>query len=406
MTRVCPVILSGGTGSRLWPLSREGYPKQLLPLIGPETMLQATARRVDDPERFARAIVVANADHRFVIAEQLRSMSRTPQIVLEPVGRNTAPAIAVGALLAAQRDSDAVLLVMPADHEIGDVAAFHAAVERGLAAAVEGHLVLFGVQPTKAETGYGYIRLGEPLKDMPGVRGVSSFAEKPDAATAAAYLADGSYRWNSGIFLLPARLLLEELERLQQDLLASARSSVEASTYDLDFVRLDTDSFRQAPFVSIDVAVMERTSRAAVVPVEFPWSDVGAWSALWEISAKDAAGNAVVGDAILDEASGCYVRGEGQLVAAIGVQDLIIVATPDAVLVTSKTADQNVKRVIEKLRASGREVATQTQRVHPRGATTSRFTWETVFRSSGSRFRRGRSCRCRSTSIVPSTGSS
>ncbi len=365
MAKVTPVLLSGGTGTRLWPLSREAYPKQLLPLLDEETLLQATAKRVAAPDLFADLLVIANAEHRFVIAEQLRAIdAKVARVILEPVGRNTAPAAAVAAMVAMREDPEAVILVMPADHSIGDTDAFQSAVRTGLEAARRGLLVLFGIRPTAPATGYGYIQLGSRLPGIEGVREVRGFTEKPDTQTAEGYLQSGDYAWNSGIFLLPARVLLEELARLEPEMLKACQDALANAATDLDFLRLDPRSFERARSVSIDYAVLERTSQAAVVPVDFPWSDIGAWSALWELGAKDQAGNVVIGDALAEDSRGCYIRGEGQLVTALGVSDLIIVATPDAVLVTSKGRDQDVKRVVERLKAMGREAAIQTVRVH------------------------------------------
>jgi mannose-1-phosphate guanylyltransferase/mannose-6-phosphate isomerase len=364
MAKVVPVVLSGGTGSRLWPLSREAYPKQLLSLVGSESMLQQVARRASDPKRFESLLVSANAEHRFVIAEQLRAIGLHAQIVLEPEGRNTAPAVAVAALIAARENPDALILIVPADHVIPDEQAFHRAVDAGIPAAGQGFLVLFGIRPDRPETGYGYIRAGEPCEQAPGVHRVLKFSEKPDTATAERYLASGDYVWNSGIFLLPARVVLAELEQFAPDVLRAAERALGQATSDLDFLRLEPAAFGAAPSISLDYAVMERTSRAAVVTAEFPWSDVGAWSALWQISDKDEAGNVIVGDVLLDGAKNCYVRGDGQLVAAIGVEDLVIVATPDAVLVTAKHSDQRVKGMVDRLKTLGKEAATQTPRVH------------------------------------------
>jgi mannose-1-phosphate guanylyltransferase/mannose-6-phosphate isomerase len=365
MVKVTPVLLSGGTGTRLWPLSREAYPKQLLPLVDTETLLQGTARRVAASDLFTDILVIANAEHRFVIAEQLRAIdAKVSRLVLEPVGRNTAPAAAVAALLAVQKDPDALILLMPADHSIGDTIAFEAAVRAGAEAARKGSMVLFGIRPTAPVTGYGYIRLGAPVSDVPAVRHVHGFSEKPDQATAQAYLQSGDYAWNSGIFLLPARVLVDEIARFEPDLLKACEDAVANATTDLDFLRLDPKSFERASSISLDYAVMERTEKAVVVPVDFAWSDIGAWSALWDIGAKDDAGNVVIGDALAEGCSRCYVRGEGQLVAALGVQDLIIVATSDAVLVTAKGRDQDVKKIVDRLKTMGREVATQTIRVH------------------------------------------
>ena len=365
MAKVTPVLLSGGTGTRLWPLSREAYPKQLLPLAGQETLLQGTAQRVASPDLFKDLLVIANAEHRFVVAEQLRAIeAKVSRIVLEPFGRNTAPAAAVAALLASREDPEAILLLMPADHSIGDADAFRSAVRTGTEAARRGSLVLFGIRPTSPATGYGYIRLGTAMPALTGVRAVEGFTEKPDAETARRYLKSGDYAWNSGIFLLPARVFLDELGRLEPEILKACKDALAHAATDLDFLRLDPRAFECARSISIDYAVLERTDRAAVVPVDFPWSDIGSWSALWELGAKDESGNVVIGDAVAEDSSGCYLRSEGQLVTALGVQDLIVVATPDAVLVTSKARDQDVKRVVDRLKAMGRTAATQTVRIH------------------------------------------
>ena len=363
MRKIIPVLLSGGAGTRLWPLSREAYPKQLLPLGGSESMLQASARRGIDPDLFLSLIVIANAEHRFLIAEQLRAVGvDNARIVLEPVARNTAPAVAVAALEAMRSDPEALILVMPADHVIGDPGAFQKAVQKGAAAATAGQLVLFGIKPTAPATGYGYIRRGEPL---PGdTFKVESFAEKPDFESAQGYISSGEYYWNSGIFLLPARVYMNELRRFQPSIYEAAESALAGATEDLDFVRLAAEPFAHCPSISIDYAVMEKTELAAVVPVDFSWSDIGAWSALWDISAKDASGNVIHGDVMVEDATGCLVRSEGQLVAALGVANLIIVSTPDAILVTSKERDQDVKKVVERLKKTGREIATQAHRVH------------------------------------------
>ena len=363
--RITPVLLSGGTGSRLWPLSRETYPKQLLSLLGNKTMLQQTAARVGENANFNAPIVVANAEHRFAIAEQLRGAGVTgATMVLEPFGRNTAPAAAIAALIAGESDPDALILVMPVDHWVGDSAAFGAAMVAGVAAARQGKFVLFGVRPTSPATGYGYIGVGAALPNTSGIHAVKGFTEKPALATAEKLLAANDHLWNSGIFLLPARIFIEELARLAPEVLAAARAALADATRDLDFLRLGEAAFKACPSISIDNAVMEKTGSAAVLPVDFEWSDVGSWSALWEMAAKDDAGNVAIGDVVMEDASGCYVRGEGPLVAAIGVEDLIITATPDVVLVSTKDRDQDVSKVVTRLKTNGHQSATQTQCVH------------------------------------------
>jgi mannose-1-phosphate guanylyltransferase/mannose-1-phosphate guanylyltransferase/mannose-6-phosphate isomerase len=361
--KIFPVILSGGSGSRLWPLSRESFPKQLLPLAGPRTMLQDTAARVADPGLFHPVTVIANAEHRFVIAEQLREIGeRQPTIVLEPVAKNTAPAVAAAALIAAEAEPDALILIMPADHAVPDGKGFLEAVRAGVPAAQAGALVLFGIQPDSPATGYGYIRAGEALKGA--ARRVEAFVEKPDQATAEGYLADGRYSWNSGIFLLPARSVIAELEAHEPAVIAAVREALAAAKRDMDFLRLDPDAFARSPAISIDYAVMERTALAAVVPSSFVWSDVGAWSALWKLAARDASDNVEIGDTVAENTRGSYLRSEGPLIATVGVEDLIVVATPDAVLVANRHKDQDVKRVVERLRGANHATAIQTRRVY------------------------------------------
>jgi mannose-1-phosphate guanylyltransferase/mannose-1-phosphate guanylyltransferase/mannose-6-phosphate isomerase len=363
--RITPVLLSGGTGSRLWPLSRETYPKQLLSLLGEKTMLQQTAMRVSDNAAFNSPIVVANAEHRFSIAEQLRGVGITDAtMVLEPFGRNTAPAAAIAALIAGQADPDALILVMPVDHWVGDAAAFGAAMTAGVAAARQGKFVLFGVRPTSPATGYGYIGVGAALPNAEGIHAVKGFTEKPALAAAEKLIAADDHLWNSGIFLLPVRLFIEELARLAPEVLAASRAALGDAARDLDFLRLDETAFKDCPSISVDHAVMEKTGSAAVLPVDFEWSDVGSWSALWKMAAKDDGGNVAVGDVVMEDTTGCYVRGEGPLVATIGVEDLIITATPDVVLVSTKDRDQDVSKMVNRLKANGHRSATQTQCVH------------------------------------------
>ena len=354
-----PVLLSGGSGTRLWPLSREAYPKQFLPLAGEHTMLQDTWLRVA-PLAAAAPIVVANEEHRFLAAEQLRLVGvEHADIVLEPVGRNTAPAIAAAALQAMAGGGDPLLLVLPSDHVVRDPAAFRAAVEQALPAAAEGALVTFGIVPSAPETGFGYIQ-AEPGD---GVRKVQRFVEKPDAATAQSYLQAGGYYWNSGMFLLRASRYLDELARFRPDILSAVRAAFDAATRDGDFIRLDKDTFAASPSDSIDYAVMEKTSDARVLPVDIGWNDVGSWSALWEVSEQDEHGNARHGDVIAVDSRNSYAYAR-RLVALVGVQDLVVVETDDAVLVAHKDRVQQVKDVVAQLKADQRSHAVLHREVH------------------------------------------
>jgi mannose-1-phosphate guanylyltransferase/mannose-1-phosphate guanylyltransferase/mannose-6-phosphate isomerase len=360
---IVPVLLSGGAGSRLWPLSRESFPKQFLPLAGDLTMLQETALRVADATRFQPLMVIANADHRFIVAEQLREVGAcAPRIILEPVGRNTAAAVATAALLAHDDDPDALILVMPADHVIPDSKGLLGSIGAGLAAARAGELVLFGIRPTAPVTGYGYVRSGALVAGA--ARRVDAFIEKPDLANAERYLENPDYYWNSGIFLLPTAVVLRELEQYAPEVLAVARAALAASAEDLDFRRLDATAFTACPAISFDRAVLERTSRATVVPAGFAWNDIGAWGALWEIADRDGSQNVEIGDVVAENTTRSYLRSEGPLIATVGVDDLIVVATADAVLVARRDADQDVKTVVERLKTSNHRAGLEARRVH------------------------------------------
>ena len=346
---ITPVVLSGGSGTRLWPLSRTGKPKQLLSLTAPETMLQLTLARTAGAAGFAAPLVVANAQHADMIDAQLAEGGIDgSRLILEPVGRNTAPAIAAAALAL---ERDAVMLVMPSDHVIADVDAFRAAVARALPLVREGWLATFGITPDAAETGYGYIRRGEDL--APGVARVDRFVEKPDRATAEAYLAEGNYSWNGGIFLFGAGAYLDALETHAPEIVAAVRESMDGARTDGSRIYPDAHAFAASPGQAVDYAVMEKARRVAVVPVEMGWSDVGSWDALHAISARDAGGNTQQGEVIAIDTTGCFIRTDGPLVAAVGVSDLIVIATPDAVLVLPRGSSQQVKRAVEALKRDG-----------------------------------------------------
>jgi mannose-1-phosphate guanylyltransferase / mannose-6-phosphate isomerase len=354
--RVHPVILSGGSGTRLWPMSRALYPKQLLPLLSSHSLLQEAALRVADQARFAPPLVVANDEHRFMVAEQLRLAGLTPRaIVLEPVGRNTAPAVTIAALVLLAAEKDALMLVMPSDHVIENLPAFLAAIDIAAEAARRGRLVTFGIAPERPETGYGYVRRGAPIAAVKGSYELAAFVEKPDRARAQSYLDAGDYYWNSGIFLLPAALVVSEMERLKPATLAACRKALERAKHDLDFLRLDHDAFAEAETISIDYAVMEHTRLAAVVPADhWRWSDVGTWDALWQIGAKDPFGNVVAGDVIAEDTSNSYLRSESGLIAALGIEDLVVVTTGDATLVARRDRAADLKLLVARLERDGR----------------------------------------------------
>jgi len=353
-----PVILSGGSGTRLWPLSRAMYPKQFIRFSSSQALsfLAATLQRLKPEHGFQPPTIVCNADHRFLVQEEAGSIQVSPRvIVLEPVARNTAPAIAVAALHVARENPAGILVVTPSDQAIQDEPAFIDAVRRAADVAATGRFVLFGITPDGPHTGYGYIQRGDPLPEFPGVFNVEGFTEKPDEETARSYLAAGTYTWNSGIFVLGAKAFLEELGRLQPAIREAASDALAKATQDLGFLRLDPEAFARSPGISVDYAVMEKTDKAAVLPVEMGWSDVGSWSSLWEIGARDKDGNAVEGDALLEATTNTYVHSDRALVSTLGVKDLVIVDTPDALLVADRSKAQDVSRIVARLKEAGRK---------------------------------------------------
>ena len=361
--RITPVIVCGGTGTRLWPLSRESRPKQFMPLMGDLSTFQQVLRRVDEPAIFDRPIVVTNADFRFTVAEQVQVVGQAADILLEPQGRDSGPAIAVAAELASRRDPSSLLLVLAADHVMQDKAAFHAACRHALAQAAAGRIVTFGVRPDSPMTAYGYIKPGTQFEGSP-VFAVERFVEKPDAATAAKYVSDG-YLWNSGNFLFRADVMLAEIARFEPAMRAAAASSVDALTKDLDFLRLPEREFLASPKKSIDFAVMEHTALAAVLPVNFGWSDVGTWSALWKELPHDGEHNAVNGPVVLVETRNSLVfSDESILTSVVGLDDIIVVATPDSVLVVPKSQSEKVKQLVDTLKKENRREATEHRRMY------------------------------------------
>ena len=352
--QVIPVILSGGSGTRLWPLSRKEYPKQYLPLAGDNTMLQETILRLDGLDNLADPIIVCNADHRFLVAEQCQQIGiKNPTILLEPVGRNTAPAIAAAALQSLKETDNAVLLVLSADHVIQDIDAFHEAINIASSQAQEGKLATFGIVPTDANTGYGYIKTSK--ENYSGAYKVEEFVEKPDLQTARTYLEQGNYLWNSGMFMFKADTLIDELTNHSPEIVASVKTAVNNAEQDLDFIRLDKQAFESSPSDSIDYALMEKSDNVVVVPLDAGWSDVGSWSALYDIGTKDANGNVIKGDVITQDTTNTYINANHHIVATIGVDGLIIVDTPDATFIATQDKAQEVKSIVESLQAKGRD---------------------------------------------------
>ncbi len=372
-----PVILSGGSGSRLWPMSRSLYPKQLLPLVTEHTLLQDTVTRLngldeqDENIELADAVIVCNEAHRFFVAEQMLSMGKnTGDIILEPVGRNTAPALTLAALSALETDPEALMLVMPADHVITDREAFHQAVRQGARLASQNRLVTFGIKPTSAETGYGYIRMGQRLGEG-AAADIAAFVEKPDQATAEAYLASGDYLWNSGMFMMSAADWMKAIGHFQPKMRECVEQAWQQGQRDRDFFRVDETLFADCPADSIDYAVMEHLGSepvagltSAVIPLDAGWSDVGAWSSLWEVGDKDARGNVTRGDVFTHEASDCLIYSDSRHIAGIGLENIVIVETADAILVADKSRAQDVKQAVEWLKSENRDEYMSHRRVY------------------------------------------
>jgi mannose-1-phosphate guanylyltransferase/mannose-6-phosphate isomerase len=351
---IYPVILSGGSGTRLWPLSRASLPKQLLALHGERTMIQETILRAAVPGA-AAPLLLCGDGHRFIVAEQMQAIGVKPcAIVLEPVGRNTAPAAAIAALLTAEKDSEGVILLLPSDHIVSDGVAFDAAVAKAVIAAREGHIVTFGLKADSPDTGYGYIQIGTPLDAAPGAHAVRRFVEKPEIDKAREYIAAGDYTWNSGMFVFRADIMLAELEKHAPGIVDACRSALASGKRDLDFVRLGADAFEKVKNISIDFAVMEKTDRAAVVPCDVGWNDIGAWSSLWSLQQRDENGNVLQGDVIVHDSHDSFVRNDKGLTALVGVRDIVVVVTDDAVLVADKRRTQDVKAIVDRLKADNR----------------------------------------------------
>ncbi len=352
-----PVILCGGSGTRLWPLSRASYPKQYWSLFGDsdETLLQQTQKRLHGLKKLSDPLLVCHEEHRFIVAEQMREIKVEPKgILLEPIGRNTAPAIAVAALQATQQGEDPLLLVLAADHAIRDVEQFLLAIEAGRIDAEAGRLVTFGIVPTAPETGYGYIEAGESLsKDNLQGLSIKRFIEKPDKESAEKFLSDGRFTWNSGIFLFKASAILSELNRLSPEIVSSCRAAIEQGISDLEFLRLEREAFANCPNVAIDVAVMEKTNLGSVLPLKAGWSDIGSWNSLWSTSDQDLDGNVIRGRVISKGSRNCYLRSEHRLVVGLGVKDLVVVETDDAILIANRNQSQNVKNIVQQLETNG-----------------------------------------------------
>jgi mannose-1-phosphate guanylyltransferase/mannose-6-phosphate isomerase len=354
LPNIIPVILSGGSGTRLWPLSRKKYPKQYLPLVGDNTMLQETLLRLNGLDNLADPIIVCNVDHRFLVAEQCQQIDiANPIILLEPIGRNTAPAIAAAVLQSTKDSNDAVLLVLPADHVIQNVEAFNQAINIASQQAQEGKLVTFGIVPTSANIGYGYIKSSH--KNIDGAYKVEEFVEKPDLKAAQSYLDEGHYLWNSGMFMFQASTLISELTYYSPDIVNSVSNAVDNATQDLDFIRLEKQAFESSLSDSIDCALMEKSNNVVIVPLDAQWNDIGSWSALYDIGIKDDNGNVIQGDVFTEGTTNTYINATNHMVATIGVQDLVIIDTPNATLISTKDRVQEVKKIVEQLQQQDRE---------------------------------------------------
>jgi len=361
--QIIPVILSGGSGTRLWPLSRKQYPKQYLPLAGDNTMLQETILRLGGLDNLADPIIVCNADHRFLVAEQCQQIDiKNPTILLEPVGRNTAPAIAAAALQSLKTSDDTVLLVLSADHVIQDIDAFHEAINIASNQAQEGKLATFGIVPTDANIGYGYIRSSKSNTD--GAYKVEEFVEKPDLETAEKYLDQGNYLWNSGMFMFKADTLIDELTTHSPDIVKLVNDAVNNAKQDLDFIRLDNQAFESSPSDSIDYALMEKSNNVVVVPLDAGWSDVGSWSTLYDIGVKDSSGNVLKGDVIAKDTTNTYIYASHHMVTTVGVDNLVVIDTPDATFIASQDKAHEVKSIVESLQKKSRDEAHSNRKVY------------------------------------------
>jgi mannose-1-phosphate guanylyltransferase/mannose-6-phosphate isomerase len=353
MSKITPVILSGGSGTRLWPLSRKQHPKQYLPLAGDNTMLQETILRLNGLDNLTDPIIICNADHRFLVAEQCQQIGiKNPIILLEPIGRNTAPAIAAAALQSLKDSDDSTLLVLSADHVIQDVDAFYKAINIASQQVQSGKLVTFGIVPTDVNTGYGYIKSSKDNNN--GAHKVKEFVEKPDLKTAEFYLEQGGYLWNSGMFMFQARTFIDELTIHVPSIVTSVNNAVNNAVQDLDFIRLEKQAFESSPSDSIDYALMEKSNNVVVVPLDAQWNDIGTWPALYDIGTKDSQGNVIKGDVITQDTTNTYINADHHMVATIGVDNLIIIDTPDATFIATQDKAQEVKGIIESLQASGR----------------------------------------------------